>query len=126
LITLGIGIVFANSTEQKLVAKSSTDAEFITLSDSASPAIWSRNYFIEQDYPQLPAIIYQDNTSSIYLALKGQSDSKKTKHIAVRYFFLKNYVEKSQLKIVYVQTSKMLADMLTKSLQGFFYLWSKS
>ena len=118
LITLGIGIVFADSTKQKLVAKSSTEAEFITLSDSASPVIWSRNYFIEQDYPQLPAIIYQDNTSSIYLALKGQSDSKKTKHIAVRYFFIKNYVERNELKIVYVQTSKMLADMLTKPLQG--------
>jgi hypothetical protein len=41
----------------------------------------------------LPAIIYQDNTSSIYLALKGQSDSKKTKYIAVRYFFIKNCIE---------------------------------
>jgi hypothetical protein len=60
-----------------VVGKSSTESEFISVS---SPVMWSRNYLIEQGYPQLPAL-NKDNSSTIYLALKGQSDSKKTKHI---------------------------------------------
>jgi hypothetical protein len=95
LITLGYGIVYADSSKQKVVAKSSTESEFISVSDSASPVIWTRNYFIEQGYDQMPTIIYQDNMITIYLALKGQSDSKKTNHITVRYFFIKNYIERN-------------------------------
>jgi hypothetical protein len=78
--------------------------------------MWSRNYFIEQGYPQSPAIIYQDNTSTIYLALKIQTGSKKTKYIAVRYFFIKNYIERNEFKLIYLPTLKMLADLLTKPL----------
>jgi hypothetical protein len=114
--------VYADSSKQKVVADSSTESEFISVSDSASPVIWTRNYFNEQGYSQLPAIIYQDNTSSIYFALKDKSDiSKKTKHIAVRYYFIKNCVERNGLKIIYLSTSKMLADLLTKPLQGTLF-----
>jgi hypothetical protein len=100
----------------------STESEFISVSDSTSPVMWSRNYLIGQGllllpYPQLPDIIYQD-TSTIYLALEGQSDSKKTKHIAVRYFFIKNFIERYELKLIYLPTLKMLADLLTRPLQG--------
>jgi hypothetical protein len=64
----------------------------------------------------LLAIIYQDNTSTTYLALEGQSDSKKTKHIAVRYFFIKNIIERNELKLIYLSTTKMSADLFTKPL----------
>jgi hypothetical protein len=65
LITLKHEIVYAHSSKQKVVVKSSTESEFISVSDSASPVIWSQNYLIEQGYSQLPAIIYQDETSTI-------------------------------------------------------------
>jgi hypothetical protein len=62
---------------------------------------------------------YQDNTSSIItLANKDRSDSKRTTHVAVRYFFIKNYIERSEIAIKYLPTNQMLADILTKPLQG--------
>jgi hypothetical protein len=118
IITLGYGVVYADSSKQKIVSKSSTEAELIGLTDGASQVIWCRNYLIEQGYQQLPAIIYQDNTSSITICLKGRSDSKRTRHVAIRYFFLKNYVERFELMIKYLPTEMMLADLLTKPLQG--------
>jgi hypothetical protein len=65
-----------------------------------------------------PTIIYQDNTSTIVLANKGRSDSERTKHVSVRYFFIKNYIEKSELFIRYLPSLLMLADSLAKPLQG--------
>jgi hypothetical protein len=84
------------------------ESEFISVSDSASPVMWSRNYLIEQGYPQLPAIIYQDDTRTIDLALKGQFGSKKTEHIAVHYFFIKNYIERNDLVKYLMNQLKLL------------------
>jgi hypothetical protein len=122
IITLGYGVIYADSSKQKIVSKSSTEAELIGLTDGASIVIWCRNYLIEQGYQQLPAIIYQDNTSAITLCLKGKSDSKRTRHVAIRYFFIKNYIERSELIIQYLPTKLMIADLLTKPLQGSLFI----
>jgi len=63
-----------------------------------------------------PAKIYQDNMSTIALADKGRSTSERTRHINVRYFFTKDKVESGELV-----TEEMLADLLTKPLQGALF-----
>ena len=64
------------------------------------------------------AVIYQDNTSTITMAEKGRSTSDRTRHIHVRYFFIKDRIDSNELQLVYVPTKDMIADILTKPLQG--------
>ena len=117
-ISLGKGPIFAKSTKQKLVSKSSTEAELIGLSDSFSQAIWTREFLIEQGYDISPATVFQDNKSTIVMAEKGRSTSERTRHIHIRFYFIKDRIDNKELKIEYLPTKLMIADILTKPLQG--------
>ena len=121
VITLGKGIVYAKSSKQKVVSKSSTEAELIGLSDSASQVIWTRDFLIGQGYQLDAATIYQDNMSTMALVKKGQSNSERSRHINIRYFFVKDRVEQGDVKIEYKPTGEMIADVLTKPLQGSLF-----
>jgi hypothetical protein len=117
-ITLGRGGVFFRSTKQKIVTKSSTESELVGLSDSLGQAIWTRDFLIGQGYKVGPAKVFQDNMSTITLAAKGRSTSDRTRHIHIRYFFVKDRVDNGEVVIEYKPTKLMLADLLTKPLQG--------
>ena len=118
VITFGKGAIHARSAKQKLVSKSSTEFELVALSDEASPVLWMRNFLLHQGYQPQPAKIFQDNKSTITMAEKGRSTSDKTRHINIRYFFVKHYMDSDELKIEYLPTEEMVADVLTKPLQG--------
>ena len=116
--TLGRGSIYVKSSKQKLVTKSSTEAEQVSLSDNSSQVIWTREFLISQGYSLGPSTIYQDNQSTIALANKGYSTSERTRHIKIRYFFIKDLIDKKEIELEYLPTGEMLADMLTKPLQG--------
>ena len=75
-ITLGQGAICAKSCKQKVVSKSSTEAELTGLSDSASQIISARDIFIGQGHQLDAAIVYQGNMSAIALVEKGRSKIK--------------------------------------------------
>ena len=100
------------------MVKSSTEAEFVTLSDSSGEIIWTRNFLIGQGIQIGPVETFQDNKSTIILAERGKNHSPRTKHIAVRYFFIKDRIEAGDLRLKYLPTAEMIADILTKPLQG--------
>ena len=84
--------------------------------------IISTRYFIEaQGYPVGPSIVHQDNKSSILLETNGQSSSKRTRHINVRYFFVTDRVKHKEITIQYCPTKQMVADYFTKPLQGALF-----
>ena len=118
VITLGKGAIYGKSSTQKLNTKSSTEAELVALSDSANQVIWTRLFLIDQGYQDRSTIIYQDNQSTIQLIKNGRSNSERTRHISIRYFFLHDRVRQEDITITYKPTDEMLADMLTKPLQG--------
>ena len=118
VIGIGRGPVYAKSTGQKLNTKSSAEAELVGLSDSVGQVIWTRNFLLEQGYKLGPATVYQDNQSAIALVKNGKSNSHRTRHIAIRYFFIKDRVDSKEIRIEYMRTGEMLADILTKPLQG--------
>ena len=64
------------------------------------------------------ATVYQDNQSTLALLEKGYSTNKRTRHINIRYFYLKNKVEEGEVVLEYKPTDEMIADVLTKPLQG--------
>ena len=69
------------------------------------------------------AELYQDNKSTIHMAENGKSYSDKTKHIKIKYFFIKQYIDSKEVKVTYCPTLAMVADILTKPLQGSQFLY---
>jgi hypothetical protein len=109
IITVGTGAVYCKSGKQKLVAKSSTEAELIGLSDSLSQVLWTRNFLMSQGHLMQPATIAQDNKSTIALAEKGRSTSGRTRHVSIRYFFVKDRIDSREIEIKYVPSESMIA-----------------
>ena len=62
--------------------------------------------------------LMQDNMSTIKLAEKGRSTSDRTRHIKIRYYFVNQFLENGEMKVKYCPTDEMIADILTKPLQG--------
>jgi hypothetical protein len=98
------GPVFAKSAKQKIVTKSSTEAELVGLSDTASQAIHLRNLIIAQGYDIGPAVVYQDNMSCMALIKRGGPGSKK--------------VALKEVVLEHLGTEDMFANILTKPVQG--------
>ena len=66
--------------------------------------------------------MYQDNLSAMLLETNGKkSITKRTKHIRVRYFFIKDRVSSGDIKLEHFPTEEMLADHFTKPLQGSLF-----
>ena len=55
------------------------------------------------------------------MATKGASTSERTRHVALRYFFVKDRIESGEVSIQYLPTGAMIADLLTKPLQGSLF-----
>lgn len=118
-ITVGKGVVYSRSGKQKLMTKSSTESELVGLGDGLAQVIWTRNFLQGQGYLEnQPARIMQDNQSAIILALKGRSTSQRTRHMEIRYFFVKDKIENKEVEIIYQASEDMLADYFSKPLQG--------
>jgi hypothetical protein len=83
---------------------------------------WTR-YFIEgQGYGVEASILNQDNLSAILLEKNGRaSSSKRTKHINVRYFFIKDRIASDEITVKHCPATEMLADHFTKPLQGTMF-----
>jgi hypothetical protein len=121
-ITTGLGPVLVKSTKQKIVTKSSTEAELVALSDLSSLGIWLKDFITAQGEKQVQVKVYQDNMSTLSLINNGGSNSERTRHINIRYFWLKSLIDDGDVKVIYEPTEKMIADFFTKPLQGLKFL----
>jgi hypothetical protein len=116
-VTLGEGPVFVRSVKQRIVTKSSTEAELVALSDEAGLMFHIEDFVVAQGYV-CQIVIGQDNQSTITMITESKKVSMRTMHINVRYFWLRERIKKKELTLVYVPTGNMLADILTKPMQG--------
>jgi hypothetical protein len=118
VLTLGIGAIYAKSSKQKLVTKSSTEAELVALAEATDVVMWARQFLNSLGYTQRPTCIFQDNKSTIIIANKGYDMHGRTKHVSLRYFLVSDLVQRCELTLTYLPTERMIADVLTKPLQG--------
>lgn len=118
-ISFGRGVLMTKSKKQKLNTKSSTEAEVVAISDYMGEMIWARMFLECQGYDIEENILYQDNESAIKIATNGKlSCGKQSKHIDIRYFFIKDRLSSERIQILHCPTHKMIADFFTKPLQG--------
>ena len=84
--------------------------------------IWLKNFLEKQGYEVKENVIYQDNQSTILLEKNGRNScTGNSRHIDIRYFFVKDRIDNKEMKIVYCPTENMLADYLTKPLGGSLF-----
>ena len=125
---IGLGNIggpsLVKSNKHHLVSRSSTESELISLADSTADIIQMRRIleFIGISIDR-PSIVYQDNKSTIIMAETGRGGKTgNSKHIDVRYFFVKQHIDCKDIKLKYLQTNDMTADLFTKPLVGnLFY-----
>jgi hypothetical protein len=94
----------------------------IAVTDVVSDVLDLKGFVEELGYSmsgtEKPAIVYQDNQSTIKLMENGPPSNSKSKHVRIRTFWLRERIEEGQLKVTFCPTDKMIADGLTKPLQG--------
>lgn len=105
------------SQRQPVVATSTAEAELISASLATQEAIHLRMLLGEMGLRQGPIKIYEDNQPCIKIA-ENPINSDRTKHIHVRYFFVRERVQRNEITLEYMPTDRMLADCLTKSLEA--------
>ena len=81
--------------------------------------IWAVHFLEEQGYKLNKNILFQDNQSAMLMERNGRTScTGNSRHINVRYFFIKDRIDKGEVSVDYCPTYLMLADYFTKPLQG--------
>ena len=110
------GPVSWKSQRQKTVALSSTEAEYMAMSEACRQVIWHRIIIDEFGYGlDQPTPIAADNQGAIYISNNPVHD-RRTKHIDIRYNFIKEAIENGEIEVFFVRTNNQLADIMTKAL----------
>ena len=114
---LGDSLISWSSNKQNIVALSTAESELIALTSASQEALWLQKLLEEVGFPQKPTTIYEDNQACIALS-KNPQNHKRTKHIQVRYFFIRQHLESGALALEYCGTLDQLADPFTKIIPG--------
>lgn len=113
------------SKKQPVVALSSCEAEYIAGSYAACQGIWLTEILKELKIPvKTPLELKIDNVSAINLS-KNPVSHGRSKHIEVRYHFLRDMVNKGRISLTYCSTENQLADGFTKALKIEKFDWLK-
>lgn len=104
------------SQKQRVIALSSCEAEYMAATTAACQSIWLRGLLREISAQEIGAVVlHVDNKSAIEL-MKNPVLHGRSKHIDVRFHFIRECIERGELIINYVGTQEQRADILTKAL----------
>lgn len=125
VFSIGTGPISWSSKRQSTVSLSTCEAEYIGQTQATKEAVWLRNllaeltYMNERDIPT--TIIYGDNQGAIALA-KNPKFHGRSKHIDIQHHYVREKVEDRTVGLKYIETSKQIADGLTKPLSKVPFL----
>ena len=111
------GAVSWSSKKQTCVALSTAEAEYVALASATQEAMWMRRLSAElSGKPPVGAtMIFEDNQYAISMTKNPQFHGR-SKHISIKYHFVRDQVTEETIKVEYCPTTEMIADMLTKAL----------
>jgi reverse transcriptase-like protein len=105
-----------SAKQQEIISLSTTESEYIAATYTAKEALWLRQLILQLFGITLDAsTLFSDNQSAIALTKEHQYHAR-TKHIDVRFHFIRWIIEEGKLRLVYCPTGDMVADILTKAL----------
>lgn len=110
-------IISWHSSIQKSVSLSTTESEYIAGSEAVKELVWLKRLFgeIMPNKSEDQTSFYMDNMSAIRL-VKNPEFHKRTKHIDVRYHFIREKFNEGLFDLQHVSTNEMIADIFTKAL----------
>ena len=98
------------------------ESELVTPDDAMALMLWMKLFMEAQDVLINRNVLLQDNKSTILLENNGkQSSGKRTRAINIRYFFITDQIAKGNLMVEYCPTGEMMADYMSKPLQGALF-----
>jgi hypothetical protein len=112
------GTNLALSRKQRVLARSSTEAELIAIEEILKYATFERDIVEELTGEKIKIKIYEDNLSCITMCKNGNSNNINTKHIKKKYFIIKEYLDNGLIYFEHLETEEMIADLLTKPIIG--------
>ena len=110
-------VVNASSTTQHCVSRFTSEAEYVAIAQGAKTALFTKAVldFLQPELPSETIDSFEDNQGAIAIA-ENPINGWRTKHIDVRYHFIKEFVERRVLNIQYTESSNQHVDILTKPL----------
>lgn len=103
------------SRKQRTVALSSTESEYVAASEAARDAIFVKNLLKEVCGIGISLQIFCDNKAVVDILRIGGKNSRKLRHVDMRYHYIRQLVEEKLLTLQHISTEKRLADVLTKA-----------
>nr|GEV45092.1 hypothetical protein [Tanacetum cinerariifolium] len=108
-------LVSWSSKKQDCTAMSTAKAEYVSLSAWCAQVLWTRTQLTDYGFHFNKIPIYCDSKSAIAISCNPVQHSR-TKHIVVRYHFIKEQVEKGTIELYFFKTDYQLADLFIKAL----------
>jgi hypothetical protein len=103
------------SKKQNSIALSTAEAEYIAVGHCCAQLLWMRQTLRDYGYKLSKVPLLCDNESAIHMA-NNPVEHNRTKHIDIRYHFLRDHQQMGDIEIAYVSTKEQLADIFTKPL----------
>ncbi|KAH9794569.1 Integrase catalytic domain-containing protein [Citrus sinensis] len=117
VFTLGGGPVSWRSILQSTIALSTMEAEYMAATEAVKEAIWLKGLLGDLGVIQENIAVFCDNQSAIFL-VKNQTHHARTKHIYVKYHYVREIIESGVVLLKKIDTKDNLSDMLTKVVSG--------
>ena len=120
--------MYSLSTKTKFNTASSTKSKVVAVGEKLPKSTWLQLFCIAQGGYAKEYNLMQNNQSTILLSNNGWlSFGKGSKHIGICYFFITDHIEKKHIEVHYCPTLEMIADFITKPLQGvLFYMYQNA
>lgn len=116
VFTLGNGAVTWETKKQQTVALSTTEAEYMGLTESTKEPIYLTRFLKEIGFWNQKIVeLYNDNQGAQRLA-KNPIHHSRTKHIDIRHHFIRDAIQRGMINIKYMESAELMADVLTKAL----------
>ena len=103
---------------QQTITSSTCESEFTALYSALPYIIETLNFITEITREEISCSIYEDNTSVISIIKNGVGVNGSTKHMNHKIHYVKETLQNHKIGISYLPTNRMVADILTKPLQG--------
>ncbi|KAJ9556969.1 hypothetical protein OSB04_011583 [Centaurea solstitialis] len=122
----GDKLVCWSSRKQNCVSLSTAEAEYVAATCCCSLVLWMKTQLADYGYTMHPIPIYYDSSSAIQIAANPVQHSR-TRHIDIRYHFIKDHVEKGNIELFFVESERQIADLFSKAFdeKRHYYLLSK-
>ncbi|GJV01012.1 putative ribonuclease H-like domain-containing protein [Tanacetum coccineum] len=124
---LGRRLISWQCKKQPIVANSTTEAEYVAAANCCGQVLWIQNQMMDYDFNFMNTKIHIDNKSTISV-IKNPVAHSRTKHIEIRFHFIRDCYEKRLIEVIKIHNDHNVADLLTKGFNvtrfNFLVFWT--